>query len=175
MVLRLNDKKAIVAEISEQAKVAVSAAGADYRGLSVVQLTELRKTARDNGIYLKVVRNTLAKRAVAGTQFECMQDSLKGPMLLAFCKDDPGAPARLMKDFAKANNKLEVTVLSIGGNAYGGEAIDRVASLPTKQQALGQLASVINAPVTKFVRTVAETYTTIVRVINAVAEQKKQQ
>ncbi len=177
MVLRLNDKKAIVADVSERAKVAVSAIGADYSGLTVNQLTELRKNARNQGVYLKVVRNTLAKRAVTGTQFECMKDALTGPMLLGFCNDDPGAPARLMKAFIKDNNntRLEVKVLSIGGNAYGNEALDRIAALPTKHEALGQLVSVINAPVSKLVRTVAETYTKLVRVVNAVAEQKKQQ
>jgi large subunit ribosomal protein L10 len=173
VVLSLNDKKAIVSEVSEQAQQAVSALGADYRGMSVTELTELRKRARNQGIYMKVIRNTLAKRAIVGTEFECMQDSLKGPMLLAFCKDDPGAPARLIKDFMKQAPKLEVTVLSIGGKAFGGESLDRVASLPTKQQAIGQLASVTQAPISKMVRTVAETYTKFVRVVNAVAEQKK--
>lgn len=173
MVLSLNDKKAIVSEVSEQARQAVSALGADYRGMSVTDLTELRKRARNQGIYMKVVRNTLAKRAIAGTNFECMQDSLSGPMLLAFCNDDPGAPARLIKDFMKQAQSLEVKVLSIGGKAFGGESLDRVASLPTKQQAIGQLASVIQAPISKMVRTVAETYTKLVRVVNAVAEQKK--
>ena len=173
MVLSLNDKKAIVSEVSEHAKKAISAIGVDYRGISVTHLTALRKRARDQGIYMKIVRNSLAKRAIKDTSFECMQDSLKGPMLLGFCNDDPGAPARLIKEFSKQTQFLEVKVLSIGGKALGGEALDKVAALPTKQQALGQLASVTQAPVTKLVRTLAETYTTIVRVINAVAEQKK--
>lgn len=173
MVLKLSDKKAIVSEVSDQAKIAVAAFGADYRGLTVTELTDLRKRARNNGIYMKVVRNTLAKRAVQDTDFECMQDQLKGPMLLAFSHDDPGAPARLAKEFAKEHANLEVKVLSIGGQAFGAEALERIASLPTKQQALGQLASVIQAPVSKVVRTIAETYTKLVRVVNAVAEQKK--
>lgn len=173
VVLSLNDKKAIVSEVSEQAKQAVSALGVDYRGISVTDLTELRKRGRDNGVYMKVVRNTLAKRAIEGTDFECMKDSLTGPMLLAFCKDDPGAPARLVKDFMKQAQCLEVKVLSIGGKALGGEALDKIAALPTKEQALGQLASVMQAPVSKMVRTIAETYTKLVRVVNAVAEQKK--
>lgn len=173
MVLHINEKKAIVSEVSEQAKLSVSALGVDYRGISVTDLTELRRQARNQGIYMKVVRNTLAKRAIAGTDFECMQDALKGPMLLAFCQDDPGAPARLLKDFKKQAACLEVKVISIGGQAFGADSLDRIASLPTKQQALGQLASVIQAPVSKLVRTVAETYTKLVRVVNAVAEQKK--
>lgn len=175
MVLRLNDKKAIVTEVAEYASSAVSAIGADYTGLTVTQVTKLRKIARNQGVYIRVVRNTLAKRAIVGTQFECMKDALKGPMILGFCKDDPGAPARLMKDFAKDNKALQVKVLSVGGQMYGGEALERIASLPTKQQALGQLASVTQAPVSKFVRTVAETYAKVVRVINAVAMQKKAQ
>lgn len=173
MVLRLSDKKAIVSEVSEQAKESISAIGVDYRGLTVTELTDLRKNARNQGIYMKVVRNTLAKRALDGTQFECMRDSLAGPILLAFCKDDPGAPARLIKDFSKNATCLEVKVLSIGGQAFGGESLDKIAALPTKVQALGQLASVTQAPISKMVRTLAETYTKIVRVVNAVAEHKK--
>lgn len=175
MALRLNDKKVIVEEVAEQAKKSVSAIGADFSGLAVNDITRLRKEAREQGVYMKVVRNTLAIRAIKGTQFECMQDALKGPMLLGFCQDDPGAPARLMKAFAKDNNRLEVKVLSIGGQVYGADAMDRIAALPTKQEALGKLASVIQAPVSKLVRTIAETYTKVVRVINAVAEQKKSQ
>lgn len=173
MVLKLSDKKAIVSEVSAQAVESVSALGADYRGLTVNELTDLRKQARNQGIYMKVVRNTLAKRALEDTEFKCMQDQLTGPMILAFCKDDPGAPARLVKDFSKQHKALEVKVLSIGGQAFDGSALDRMASLPTKQQALGQIASVVQAPISKLVRTVAETYTQLVRVVNAVAEQKK--
>lgn len=173
MVLKLSDKKAIVSEVSDQAKSAVSAIGVDYRGLTVTELTDLRKRARNQGIYMKVVRNTLARRAVQDTDFECMQDQLVGPMLLAFSQDDPGAPARLAKEFAKEHKNLEVKILSIGGQAFGEDALDKIASLPTKEQALGQLASVMQAPVTKVVRTIAETYTKLARVVNAVAEQKK--
>lgn len=173
MVLKLSDKKAIVSEVSAQASVAVSALGADYRGLTVNELTDLRKRARNQGIYMKVVRNSLAKRALADTEFKCMQDQLTGPMILAFCKDDPGAPARLVKDFSKERKALEVKVLSIGGQAFDGSALDKMASLPTKQQAIAQIASVVQAPVSKLVRTLAETYTKLVRVVNAVAEQKK--
>ncbi len=174
MVLKLNDKKAIVSEVSAQASVAVSALGADYRGLTVNELTELRKRARSQGIYMKVVRNSLARRAIADTEFKCMQDQLTGPMILAFCKDDPGAPARLVKDFSKGRSQgLEVRVISVGGKAFDGSALDRMASLPTKQQAIAQIASVVQAPISKLVRTFAETYTKLVRVVNAVAEQKK--
>jgi len=175
VVLRLNDKKLIVAEVAELANVSISAVGVDYNGLAGNQVTDLRKKARAEGIELRVVRNTLARRAIVGTKFECMSNALVGPMLLGFCKDDPGAPARLMKAFAKDNNRLEVKVLSVGGQMYGSDALDRIASLPTKQQALGQLASVTQAPVSKLVRTFAETYAKVVRVINAVAEQKKAQ
>jgi len=173
VVLRLNDKKVIVEEVAEQASQAVSAIGVDYCGLPVTDITKLRKNARDQNIYMKVVRNTLAIRAIEGTQFECIKDSLKGPMLLAFSNDDPGAPARLIKEFIKTNEKMQVRVISIGGKAFGGEALDKIASLPTKDQALSQLLSVMQAPISKFVRTVSETYTKLVRVTNAVAEQKK--
>lgn len=173
MALRLSDKKNIVAEVAEQASNSVSAIGIDYRGLSVVEVTEFRNIARKNGVYLKVLRNTLAKRALEGTQFECMKDAFQGPTMLGLSLDDPGMAARIAKDFAKEHKALEVKILSIGGVAYGGDALEKIASLPTKQEALGQLASVTKAPVVKFVRTMAETYAKLVRVVNAVADKKK--
>ena len=173
MALGLEDKKAIVAEVNEAAQSALSAVIADYRGLSVGQMTALRKQARDGGVYLKVVRNTLAKRAVDGTEFECLQDSLVGPTVLAFSQEDPGAAARLMKDFAKENKELEVKALSISGQVLGAEQIDVLAKMPTLDQARAMLMSVMIAPVTKLARTLNEFPASITRVMAAVAEEKK--
>jgi large subunit ribosomal protein L10 len=173
MALGLEDKKAIVAEVSEAAQSALSAVIADYRGLTVDQMTQLRKQARDGGVYLKVVRNTLAKRAVEGTDFECLQDSLVGPTVLAFSQEDPGAAARLIKDFAKENEALEVKALSISGQVLGAEQIDVLAKMPTLDQARAMLMSVMIAPVTKLARTLNEFPSSITRVVAAVADEKK--
>ncbi|MRI32992.1 50S ribosomal protein L10 [Endozoicomonas sp. OPT23] len=174
MALGLEDKKAIVAEVSEAAQSALSAVIADYRGLSVGQMTELRKQARDGGVYLKVVRNTLARRAVEGTDFECLQSELVGPTVLAFSQEDPGAAARLIKDFAKENAELEVKALSISGQVLGAEQIDVLAKMPTLDQARAMLMSVMIAPVTKLTRTLNEFPLSITRVMAAVADEKKE-
>jgi len=171
-VLKLEDKKAIVAEVSEVASGALSAVIADYRGLTVSEMTELRKLAREQGVYLRVLRNTLARRAVNETDFECLQDTFVGPTVMAFSLEDPGSAARLIKDFAKDNDKLEVKALAVGGESYGPEEIDRLAKLPTREQALGIVAGTLQAPVTKFVRTLNDVPTKLARVLNAVKDQK---
>jgi len=170
--LRLEDKQAIVAEVNEAASGALSAVLADYRGLTVSELTELRKLAREQSVYLRVIRNTLARRAVAGTEFECLQDTFVGPTILALSIDDPGAAARLIKDFAKEHEQLEVKALAVGGEALGPEQLDRLANLPTRDQALGQLASVLQAPVTKLARTLNDVPGKVARVLAAVKDQK---
>ena len=173
MALGLEDKKAIVAEVSEVAQSALSAVIADYRGLTVDQMTSLRKQAREGGVYLKVVRNTLARRAVEGTEYECLKEALIGPTVLAFSQEDPGSAARLLKDFAKDNKELEVKALSIGGQLLGAEQIDVLAKMPTLDQARAMLMSVMIAPVTKLTRTLNEFPARITRVMAAVADQKK--
>lgn len=156
MALGLEDKKAIVAEVNEAAKGALSAVAADSRGVTVDKMTVLRKTAREAGVYMRVVRNTLLRRAVEGTDFECMQDTFVGPTLIAFSNEHPGAAARLFKDFAKANDKF-----SIKGGAFQGEfipaaQIDRLATLPTYEEALAKLmATMKEASAGKLVRTLA--------------------
>jgi large subunit ribosomal protein L10 len=172
--LRIEDKKAIVAEVAEVAKVATSIVAADYCGLTVAQLTQLRKSARSSGVYLRVIRNTLARRAFEGTQFACMDPALVGPLVLAFSKDDPGAAARLIKDFAKKFEKLVVKALSVDGALLPASDLNRLASLPTRNEAISQLMSVMNAPITKFVRTLAEPHSQIVRVIAAVGRKKQE-
>ena len=173
MALRLDDKKALVAEVNEVAQTAQSVVAAEYRGLSVSKLTELRAKARASRVYVRVVKNTLARRAVAGTQFECVGDKLKGPLILAFSQDDPGAAARLIKGFAKDNDKLVPTLVSLGGTVLSGKDLERVASLPTREQALAQLMGVMKAPIGKFVRTLAEPTAKFVRTVAAVKDQKQ--
>lgn len=173
MALGLEDKKAIVAEVSEAAQSALSAVIADYRGLAVSQMTALRKQAREGGVYLRVVRNTLAKRAVEGTGFQCLQEVLIGPTVLAFSMEDPGAAARLMKDFAEENKELDIKALSISGQLLGAEQIDVLAKMPTLDQARAMLMSVMMAPVTKLARTLNEIPASVTRVVAAVADEKR--
>jgi len=173
MALDLEDKKAIVAQVSEVAQSAVSAVVANYHGLTVDQMTDLRKQARDTGVYLRVVRNTLAKRAVSETDYECLEEALVGPTVLAFSQEDPGAAARLFKEFSKENEKLEVKALSISGQLLGAEQIDVLAKMPTLDQARAQLMSVMIAPITKLARTFNEVPAKATRVMAAVADQKK--
>ena len=155
MALNLDGKKAVVEEVAQYAAKAYSAVAAEYRGLTVTELTELRKTARETGVYLRVVKNTLAKRAVSGTEFECMQSGLVGPLLIAFSMEDPGSAGRLISDFAKTHDKLITKIVSIGGQAYGASELAKLASLPTRDQGISMLMSVIKAPVEKLARTLA--------------------
>jgi len=173
LVLRLEDKKVIVAEVAEVAAKAHSAVAAEYRGLTVAEMTELRANARKAGVYMRVVRNTLARRALENTDFSCMQEVLVGPLVLAFSKEDPGAAARLMRDFAKAHEKLIVKALSISGKLLPASQIDALANLPTREQALALLLSVMKAPITQFVRTVREPVAQFVRVAAAVRDKKQ--
>jgi large subunit ribosomal protein L10 len=172
MGLRLEDKQAIVTEVQAVAQTAHSVVAAQYRGLTVPQLTGLRAKARQAGVYMRVVKNTLVRRAVTGTPYECIADSLKGPLILAFSKEDPGAAARVVKEFAKVNDKLVPTLVALGGQVYPAAEIDRVASLPTKPQALAMLLGVMKAPVTKFVRTLAEPAAMLVRTVDAIKATK---
>ena len=172
MALRLADKKALVAEVSEVAKTAHSAVAAEYRGLSVSQMTELRAKARDEGVYVRVTKNTLARRAIEGTEFECLGEALKGPLILAFSREDPGAAARLVKGFAKDNERLVTKAVAVGGTLYGAEDLDRLASLPNLDQARAMLLGLLQAPGGKLVRTLAEAPSMLARVLNARGQQE---
>ncbi|MCL4136632.1 UNVERIFIED_CONTAM: hypothetical protein GTU68_022815, partial [Idotea baltica] len=174
VALNLEDKKAIVAEVNETAGNALSLVIADARGVNVTDMTALRAQAREQNVNLRVVRNTLAKRAFEGTEFECVSDMLTGPSLFGFSMEDPGAAARLFKDFAKANDDFEVKALSVSGQLLDKGQIDVLANLPTMEQALGLLASVTLAPVTKLVRTFNEVPTKVTRVVAAVRDQKQE-
>jgi large subunit ribosomal protein L10 len=173
MPLNLEDKKALVAEVAAVAAKAQAVVAAQYRGLTVAQMTELRAKARAQGVYMRVVKNTLARRALAGTSFEPIGPSLKGPLVLAFSKDDPGAAARVVKDFAKANEKLVATLVSLGGQVLPGQELDKVASLPTRDQAIATLLGVLKAPIEKLVRTLAEPQAKLARTLAAVRDQKQ--
>jgi large subunit ribosomal protein L10 len=172
MALRLEDKKTLVKEVNAIAGDSITAVAAEYRGLSVAEMTELRKEARNAGVYLRVVKNTLARRAVEGTEFECMQDTLKGPILLAFAKDDPGAAARVIKDFAKGHAALQAVSLSVGGSVLPATDLHRLADLPTLDQARAMLLGVLLAPMTKLVRTLVEPSAMLVRTLSARADQE---
>ena len=173
MAIGLEEKKAIVADVNETAANALSLVIADARGVTVGAMDDLRKQARENGVRLQVVRNTLAKRAIQGTEFECVSDALVGPSIFGFSMEDPGAAARIFKDFAKEQEKFEVKALSVGGKVLEADQIDALAKLPTLEQALGQLASVMIAPVTKLARTFNEVPTKVTRAVAAVRDEKQ--
>jgi large subunit ribosomal protein L10 len=153
VALALDGKKVVVEEVAPYAAKAHSAVAAEYRGLTVAELTQLRVVARETGVYLRVVKNTLAKRAVAGTQFECMQEKMVGPLILAFSMEDPGSAGRLINDFAKTNEKLIAKIVSIDGQAYDGSELARLASLPTRDQGISMIMALMLAPVGKLART----------------------
>jgi large subunit ribosomal protein L10 len=173
MALNLEDKKALVAEVAAVASKAQSVVAAEYRGLTVGQMTELRAKARKQGVYMRVVKNTLARKALAGTSFEVVGPRLKGPLVLAFSKDDPGAAARVVKDFAKAHEKLVATLVSLGGQVLPGGELEKVASLPTREQALSMLLGVLKAPIVKLAGTLAAPAAKLARTVAAVRDQKQ--
>lgn len=174
MAIRLEDKKQIVSEVNQAASGALSAVLADYRGVSVDGMTTLRKNARDNNVYLRVIRNTLLKRAIVDTDFECIKEVLVGPTILALSQEDPGAAARVLKDFAKENDQFEIKALSVGGELLDASQIDRLATLPTHDEALSILMSVMLAPVTKLARTMNEVPSKVTRAVAAVRDQKQE-
>lgn len=173
MTLTLAAKKAVVEEVTEVASKAVSAVVADYRGLTVNQMTQLRSEARKAGVYLRVVKNTLARRAFEKTDFACLDSHLVGPLFIALSMNAPSDAARLLKDFTKNFDKLEIKALSVSGQIYEPSQLEAVASLPTKDEAIAKLMFVMKAPVEKFVRTLAAPHTKLVRTIAAVKDQKE--
>ena len=168
MALTYAEKQAVVAEVANVASGASSAVAAEYRGLTVSQLTELRAKARESDVYVRVVKNSLARLAIKGTEFECMDERLSGPLMLAFSREDPGSAARLFRDFAKTNDKLQITLGAIGGETVEGADIGKLANLPTREEALAQLMATMQAPATKLVRTLNEVPGKLVRTVEAV-------
>lgn len=174
MSLNLEEKQTVVAEVAAVAATAQAVVASEYRGLSVARLTALRVLARKQGVYLRVVKNTLARRALQGTDFECLQPALAGPLILAFSRDDPGAAARVLKDFTKdpANDKLVIKALAVGGQLLPATELDRLANLPTREQALATLLACLRAPLDKLARTLNEVPGKLVRTLEAIRQQK---
>jgi len=173
LALNFEQKQAIVAEVAEVARTAHSVVAAEYRGITVEQMTSLRVQARNNGVYLRVVKNTLARRAVKDTEFECMTDGLTGPLVLAFSQEDPGSAARVIKDFAKANDKLKVTLVSVGGQMLAASELETLAKMPTYDQAISMLMSVMKAPIQKLAATMNEVPGKLVRTVAAIRDAKE--
>jgi len=172
MSLTLQQKQAVVSEVREVAATAQAAVAAEYVGLTVTQMTQLRAKARETGVYVRVVKNTLARRAFDGTDFECLKDSLTGPLLLVFSGDDPGAGARLVRDFAKDNQKLVPKAVAFAGELRPASDLALLANLPTLDEARAKLLSIFQAPQTKLVRTLAEPAGQFVRVLAAYRDKQ---
>ncbi len=173
MALNLEGKKAVVAEVAEIASTAHSAIAAEYRGLTVSDMTALRVAARNENVYVRVIRNTLAKRAVENTDFACMQEGMVGPLVFGFSMEDPGAVARVMSAFSKENSKLEVKMVSLDGKLLPASDVERLAKMPTKDQAIAILMGTMKAPVEKFVRTLVAPTSKMVRTLAAVRDAKE--
>ncbi|MBN2885161.1 MAG: 50S ribosomal protein L10 [Chromatiaceae bacterium] len=173
MALNFAQKEAIVAEVAEVAKNAYSAIGAEYRGLTVEQLTKLRVEARKAGVYVRVVKNTLARRALEDTDFACMRDGLTGPLILAFSQEDPGAAARVAEAFAKEHDKFQVRVIALGGKLLDPSELGNLAKMPTYDQAISMLMATMKAPVQKLAATINEVPGKLVRTIAAIRDAKE--
>jgi large subunit ribosomal protein L10 len=173
VALNFAEKEAIVAEVAEIAKKAYSAVGAEYRGLTVEQLTNLRVEARKAGVYVRIVKNTLARRALEDTDFACMKDGLKGPLVLAFSQADPGSAARVAEAFAKQHDKFRVKLVSIGGRLLDPSELGTLAKMPTYEEAIGQLMALMKAPVQKLARTINEVPGKLVRTLAAIRDAKE--
>ncbi|MFQ5660542.1 MAG: 50S ribosomal protein L10 [Gammaproteobacteria bacterium] len=173
MSLNLEQKKAIVNEVADMAAKAPTAIAAEYTGLDVTDMTHLRQSAREAGIYLKVVRNTLARRALADTKFDCMRDGLVGPLLLAFSNDEPGSAARVIRDFARSNNKLVVKLIAIEGKLLDNTEIERIADIPSLDQARAMFLGLLQAPLGKFVRLLSEPQAKFARLLAARRNQQQ--
>lgn len=173
MSLTLEQKKAVVAEVNEVAAGAQAAIAAGYLGLTVADMTELRAQARAQGVYVRVVKNSLARRAIAGTEFECLSDSLTGPLLLVFSADDPGAGARIVREFTKTNDRLVPTAIAFAGEVRPPEDLKLLADMPTLDEARGLFLGLLQAPATQLVRTLAEPGGQLVRIVAAYRDQQQ--
>ncbi|VAY02482.1 50S ribosomal protein L10 [Arsenophonus endosymbiont of Aleurodicus dispersus] len=156
MALNLQDKQFIIAEVSAAMKGALSAVVADYRGVAVDKMTELRKAGREAGVYIRVVRNTLMCRVVEGTTYKCLKEVFIGPTLIAFSKKNPGAAARLFKEFMKENPTFKIKAAYFEGEFIPANQIDRLVTIPTYQEAIARLMSTMKeASAGKLVRIMA--------------------
>lgn len=175
MALSLEQKKAMAEEVHGVAKGAYAAVAAEYRGLTAQEMDDLRAAAREQDVYLRVVKNSIARRAVAGTNFECMTEGFSGPLLLAFSGEDPGSAARVVKNFSKDHDKLVTKLVALSGRLLEAGDLDRLASMPTRDEALSQLMATMRAPVQKLATTLNEVPGKLVRTLEAVRQQKAQQ
>ena len=171
MALNLAEKKALVADVNAVAASALSAVVAEYRGLTVAEMTELRTEARNSGVYMKVVKNSLARRAVEGTQFECIRESLQGPLLLAFSREDPGSAARVIRGFSKEHANLVTVSVAVGGEVYDATNLDRMASLPNLDEARAMVLRTLNGPMTQLVRLLSDPGAMLARTLHQHSEQ----
>ncbi len=172
MSLNLDDKKTVVAEVSAEVANAQSIIVAEYRGLGVVDLTALRANARKSGVYLRVVKNTLVRRAIAGTPFEGLSAKLVGPMIYGISKD-PVAAAKLLNDFAKGNDKLTIKIGAMPNYVMDAAGVKALATMPSREELLSKLLGTMQAPITQFVRTLNEVPTKFVRGLAAVRDAKE--
>lgn len=173
MATILEKKQAIVSEVAEVAADAPALVGLDLSGLTVQQVTGLRREARRADVYLKVVKNTLLWRAIEGTGYECIREEARGPLMVAFSRGEPGAAARMVRDFRKANPKAQVRLVAVAGRLLRPEDLEAVAKLPTRDEAIAQLMGVMQAPIAKLVRTLAAPHGKLVRTVAAVRDQKQ--
>lgn len=173
MALKLDDKKQIVDKITVIAEDSISLVAAHYRGLSVSEVESLRNSAKEKGIYVKVVRNTLARRALGATRFHPIQNELTGPMILMFAQHEPGSAAKLAADFQKKYDKLEVKAMVVDGELLPATSLKQVAAMPTRDEALSMLAGTLQAPVTGVARTANEVVAGLARALNAYAEKQQ--
>lgn len=173
MSLTLEQKQAIVSEIAGVASGAPSAVAAQYIGLKVAEMTSLRRSARAAGVYVRVVRNSLARRALQGTPFECMNDGLVGPLLLAFSGAEPGSAAKVIRDFSKQNDRLVVKLIAVNGKLLDVGALDRLATLPSLDAARAMLLGVLQAPLGKFARVLSEPVAKFTRLLAAFRDQRQ--
>ena len=172
---RLIEKKEAVQEIANDAENAHSLIAAHYRGMTVTQMTELRKKGRESGVKLKIVKNTLARRALVDSQYQGLTEKLVGPMILAFSLEEPNAAAKLIKDFAKNCEALKVQAVCLENTVLGAESLDKIANMPNKPQAVAMLLGVLQAPSRNLACTLQETYAKLVRVAQAVADKRESQ
>lgn len=175
MNMKLEEKKQAVTEIASMAEDAHGLITAHYRGMTVDQMTELRRKGRDSGVSLKIVKNTLAKRALVDSQYQGVTEKLVGPTILAFSLEEPNAAAKLIKDFAKSCKALKVQAICLEDTVLGAESLDKVASMPNKAQAVAMLLGVLQAPSRNLACTLQETYAKLVRVAQAVADKRESQ
>ncbi|CEN55284.1 50S ribosomal protein L10 [Candidatus Methylopumilus turicensis] len=171
MSLNLEQKKAVVVEVSEQVSTAQAIIVAEYRGLQVGHMTELRAQARKSGVYLRVLKNTLVRRAVEGTPFSGLANEMVGPLVFGI-SSDPVSAAKVLSDFAKANDKFIIKAGAMPNQVMDANAVQALAALPSRDELLAKLLGTMQAPVAKFVRTLNEVPTKFVRGLAAVRDQK---